>query len=235
MLSNHPSSSLLKNLKTAGLGLALSAMVVSPAAFADNSASVFYDGSVAGAAALASGAECADAYCKVLSTTLNNSGNYKDLVIGVSFETLLMTETVVRSKGGSKSTATADAEIMVKVLVDGVEAAPGPVVFDKRTQALWAELGGVLESCTDGDLDGTIEFSECEFTEEEIGLMLDTAQASTFNFLSYDIGSGSHTIDVYAKVSADGEVVDDTSAARFSAALGKGTLSVWEVHGAMNK
>jgi len=244
MLSHKSSSSLLKNLKTSGLALAMSAMVVSPAALADNSASAYFngDGGLAGAMALAGGAACTDdGWCKVLATTLNNSGNFKDLVIGVSFETMLMTETVVRSKGGSKSEAVADAEIMMKVIVDGDfenPAAPGEIMFDKRTQTLWAELGGVLENCTDTNGDGVVSITECELTDEEIGLILDTAQASTFNFLSYNIGSGSHTIDVYAKLSADGEDIagtSDNSSSSFSAALGKGTVSVWEVHGAMSK
>ncbi len=238
MLSNKPTSSLLKNLKMTGLALAFSTAAFSPAALADNSASAYFngEGGVAGAMAQAGGATCTgDGWCKVLTTTLNNSGNFKDLVVGVSFETMLMTETVVKSKGGSRSEATADAEIMMKVDVDGRMAAPGEVIFDKRTQTLWAELGGVLENCTDANGDGIVDITECELTEEEIGLILETAQASTFNFLSYDIGSGSHSIDVWAKLSVDGEdIVPNVSEARYSAALGKGTLSVWEVHGAMN-
>ncbi|GAA0693701.1 hypothetical protein GCM10009104_21370 [Marinobacterium maritimum] len=238
MLSHKDTSwSLLKHMKTTGIALAMSAVVASPAVIADNSASAFYDGDggIAGAMAQAGGAECMNGWCKVLTTTLTNSGNFKDLVIGVSFETMLMTETVVRSKGGNKSTSVADAELQMKVLVDGVMANPGEVVFDKRTQTLWAELGGVLDTCDVGD-DLVLQLDECTFTEEEIGLILDTKQASTFNFLSADIGSGSHTIDVYAKVlgGTDADTTDGSSA-NWSAALGKGTVSVWEVHSAMSK
>jgi hypothetical protein len=221
-----------KTLKIAGLVLASGGLMAIPGAFADNSASAFFDGSLIGAAAFASGSDCdAEGYCKILETELKNSGAPKDLVIGLSFETMLMTNTSVTSKGGNKSTSIADAEIRMKVLVDGVEAAPGVVTFDRRYQELWAKLGGVMD-CVDLNVDSIVSFDECTLTDEEIGLILDTTQASTFNFLSYDIGSGSHTITAYAQLTKNGSVVG-TGASDASAALGKGTLSVWEVHGAV--
>lgn len=220
--------------KTMFAGAALVGLLATPLSFADNSATDYYDGTaMIGAAALrAEGSVCDDqGFCRVLHTELKNSGTPKDLIIGLSFETALMTETVVRSKGGSKSSATADAKIEMYVKVDGVMAAPGTVTFDRRKQELWASLGGVLE-CSDVNLDGVITFDECTLTEEEIGLILDTTQASTFNFLAFDIGSGSHAIEAYARLSRDGEVVNDASW-NASASLGKGTLSAWETHGAM--
>ncbi|UTW11581.1 hypothetical protein [Marinobacterium rhizophilum] len=233
---------LLKTMKLTGLALAASTLMAVPTAFADNTASAFYDGAggFIGAAALTNGGDCdADGYCKVLSTVLANSGTPKDLIIGLSFETMLMTETSVKGQKGSKSTSIADAAIRMKVYVDGKLAAPGAVTFDRRYQELWAVLGGVLESCEDGVLDGVIDgiisADECTFTDEEIGLILDTTQASTFNFLSYNIGSGSHTIEAYALLEENGEVVGYGGNSAASALLGKGTLSAWEVHGAVNK
>ena len=72
-------------------------------------------------------------------------------------------------------------------------------------------------------------------TDEEIGLILDTKSAHSFNFLAYNIGSGSHTIEAYARLSRNGEIVEGQGEAGASASLGKGTLSVWEVHGAVAK
>jgi hypothetical protein len=145
---------------------------------------------------------------------------------------MLYTETAVKSKGGDKSTSRANAEINMRVYVDGNLAVPGEVTFDKREQTLWAKLGGVSE-CTDGSVDGIIDgivtFDECTFTDEEIGLILDTKSAHTFNFLAYNIGSGSHTIVAVAQLVADGAVVEGDGSHNESAALGKGTLSVWEV------
>ena len=107
--------------------------------------------------------------------------------------------------------------------------APGTVTFDKRRQELWASLGGVLD-CADSNGDGVISFEECELTDEEIGLVLETKAAHSFNFLAFNIGSGSHTVEAYARLSRNGEVVTGTGAASANASLGKGTLTVWEVH-----
>lgn len=223
----------LRNLKLGSVALVAAGVIAAPVTYADNSASAYWDGGLIGAAAMSanSGAQCDDAgFCKVLATELKNSGTPKDLVIGVSFETLLMTETVVKSKGGNRSESVADAKIVMKVFVDGTLANPGDVIFDRREQTLWASLGGVLD-CTDLNGDGIVSFDECTLTDEEIGLALDTAQASTFNFLSYDIGSGSHTIEVWAQLYHNGQVVEGDGSAAASAMLGKGTVSVWEVHG----
>ena len=97
----------------------------------------------------------------------------------------------------------------------------------------WASLGGIMD-CWDQNDDGIISFDECDITEEEIGLILDTTAAHSFNFLAYDIGSGSHVIQAYAKLSHNGDVVTADSNSTASASLGKGTLSVWEVHGSVN-
>lgn len=215
------------------LALIVAGLLAAPAAaLADNTASAYTtDGTaVIGAAANVAGMTDADGFTKVLSTTLSNSGTPKDLIIGLSFETSLFTKTVVQSQGGKKSTSVADAEIEMYVTVDGVPAHPGTVTFDKRRQELWASLGGVL-TCSDINGDGVVSFDECSLTDEEIGLILDTKAAHTFNFLTYNIGSGSHTIEAYARLSRNGEVVG-SGETEASASLGKGTLSVWEVHGA---
>ncbi len=223
----------LAQWKTGSRALMVAGLLATPGVYADNSASAYVglsESAVLGAAAVDICEPGLPGYCRVLSTELGNSGTPKDLVIGLSFETMLMTETVVRSKGGTKSTSEAEASIEMYVLVDGEMALPGEVIFDKRTQTLWATLGGVLD-CTDGNADGIISFDECDLTDEEIGLALDTAAAHTFNFLAYDIGSGSHTIEAYARLSTSDGVVTDSGSSNASAALGKGTLSVWEVHG----
>ncbi|MCW8329759.1 hypothetical protein MD588_13155 [Photobacterium sp. SDRW27] len=227
----------MNSLKTSSIALAIAGLLITSTSYADNTASAYTGNGTAVIGALASRAMLADdeGYTRVLSTELSNSGAPKDLVIGLSFETSLFTETVVKSKGGTKSSSTADAKIEMKVYVDGVLAQPGNVIFDKRTQTLWAKLGGSL-NCEDTNDDGIISFDECDLTEEEIGLILDTTAAHTFNFLAYDIGSGSHTIEAFARLSYGGEVVvEDPESGSGSwdanATLGKGTLSVWEVHG----
>ena len=217
------------NVNTLGKAFALAGlMAVSASVSADNSASAYVEPAVIGSEAVAAGVADADGWTKVLSTELKNSGTPKDLVIGLSFETMLMTETVVKSKGGDKSTSRANAEINMKVYVDGELAIPGEVTFDKREQTLWAKLGGIME-CADLNLDGIVSFDECTLTEEEIGLILDTKAAHSFNFIANNIGSGGHTIEAYAQLVADGDVVEGSGSHNESAALGKGTMVVFEV------
>jgi hypothetical protein len=223
----------MKAIKSLTVAMSLVGLGIVPTDVqADNSASAYTDDGTAviGSAAARAGLVDENGWTMVLSSTLKNSGTPKDLIIGLSFETMLFTETMVQSKKGSKSTATASAEIEMYVLIDGEKALPGDVTFDKRYQELWASLGGVLD-CEDLNLDGVVSFDECTLSEEEIGLILDTKAAHAFNFLSYDIGSGSHTIEAYARLSKDGSVVG-SGASNANASLGKGTLSVWEVHGA---
>ena len=229
----------MKMIKLNVLAAALvsAGMLSSAAVQADNSAVAWTDNGTAviGAAAVQAGLADTNGFTKVLSTTLQNSGAVKDLVIGLSFETMLFTKTAVQSKNGNKSTSVANAEIEMYVTVDGQPAVPGTVTFDKRYQELWAKLGGVLD-CTDLNGDGIISFDECTITDEEIGLILDTKAAHSFNFLADNIGSGSHTIEAFARLSTDGTAVTEGSGiADANASLGKGTLSAWEVQGAVNK
>ena len=226
----------MNTLKLKTISIMVASILSIPAIVqADNSATAFNDiegSSVIGAAA--AGVMTDTGWVPILHTTLSNSGAPKDLIIGLTYETMLMTDTTVKSQGGSKSSATADAEIEMYVTVDGETADPGVVTFDKRTQELWAKLGGVLTSCEDVSGDGIITFAECEFTDEEIGLILKTKAAHGFNFLASNIGSGSHLIEAFARLKSDGTVVTNNGVASASASLGKGTLAVWEVHGSMS-
>ncbi|MGR8941505.1 MAG: hypothetical protein ACU83V_05435 [Gammaproteobacteria bacterium] len=225
----------MKTPKLTAIAVAFAAagLLSSANVLADNTASAFTKNGTAviGAAAVNAGLADAQGFTKVLETTLQNSGTPKDLIVGLSFETSLFTKTVVTSKSLTKSTAVANAEIEMYVTIDGQEALPGTVTFDKRYQELWAKLGGFLD-CNDANGDGVIQYSECTLTEEEIGLILDTKAAHSFNFLAYNIGSGSHKIEAFARLSKDGTAVTEgTGDAAANASLGKGTLSVWEVHG----
>ena len=173
----------------------------------------------------------ADGWSTVLAGQIHTA-TPKDLLIGVSLETSLLTDTLVKSSGGAKDTSTAEAGIEVKVLVDGDAdenmAAPGVVVFDKRKQQLSATLGGYYTACTDTNLDGIIDVTtECTLAPEEIDLLLDTTAAHHFNFIKADLGQGAHTIVVKAKISNNKVFANGTAEA--SALLGKGSLSVEEV------
>lgn len=163
----------------------------------------------------------------ILSSQLH-TGSKKDLLIGVSLETGLYTDTLVRSKGGVQDTSNATAGIRIIVKVDGIEAQPGVVIFDKRSQTLSATLGGYFANCVDANNDGITDMlTECDLLDEEIDLILDTMAAHHFNFVYADLPAGDHTIEVLT------EVTGSTSAQNGSASaygtLGKGSLTVEEI------
>ncbi len=182
----------------------------------------------------------------ILFTGIKTS-QQKDLVMGVSLECGLTTRTTVKGQKGSKSTSTASSAVKVAVYldygtVDERMANPGWVTFCSRTQELSAVLGGVLESCTvnltDTDGDGipdTADFTkdDCEFTDEEISLMLDTMNANHYNFTMTNVGtagSEGHTVTVMARVKSqaegDGTHLKDAAA---NAYIGSGALIVDEI------
>ena len=171
-----------------------------------------------------------DGWSTVMSGQIHTA-TPKDLLIGVSLETSLLTDTVVKSSGGVKDVSTAESGIEVKVVVDGQEldpAAPGVVVFDKRKQQLSATLGGYYTNCTDVNLDGITDvLTECELAPEEIGLLLETTAAHHFNFVQANLGQGTHTVVVKAKISNNTVFANGSASA--SALLGNGSLSVEEV------
>lgn len=159
--------------------------------------------------------------------------NQKDVFVDASLECGLYTQTLVKSSTGTKDTSTAEAGVMVQVLVDGQPALPGPVEFCRRSQELTAKFGGILERCTDLNGDGTITADECTWTNEELNLVLKTMNANSFNFVLDDLGAGNHTIEVQAKI--DSATSAQAGSAEAKATIGKGSVTVEEVRMVQNE
>ena len=171
----------------------------------------------------------------VLSTMIKTP-NKKDLLIGVSLETALFTQTQVKGKNGTTDTASASATLEVSVLLDGKPfnptnlsgAFPPKVVYDKRAQTLSATLGGVIQSCQDLNGDGVITVAtECVVTDEMIQLILDTMAAHHFNFVAANLSPGIHTLEVQVGVGVDTSFGAGSASA--TAGVGRGSLIVEEV------
>ena len=171
----------------------------------------------------------------VLRTTIKTP-NKKDLLIGVSLETALFTQTQVKGKGGSTDSASASATLEVRVLLDGKPfdrsdlsgAFPPKVVFDRRAQTLSATLGGVIQSCVDLNGDGIIDVAtECTVTDEMIELILDTMAAHHFNFVAANLPPGTHTLEVQVGIGVDTSAGAGSASA--TAGVGRGSLTVEEV------
>ena len=157
----------------------------------------------------------------------------KELLVGVSAEVGLTTDTSIKGKNGGAAKAIAGAKGVVIFVAHrvgdcdpgdgdacGAVAAPGDVTLNSRVQTLNATLGGVIESCTDGlgdnadptdgignDPDGTIDVStECLVTDEEIGLILETVSANHFNFVLPNLDQGEYNITAYFTTRADAAI-----------------------------
>jgi len=160
----------------------------------------------------------------------------KELLVGLSAEIGLMTDTSVKGKNGGSARAIADSEAYVTIfavptgeynttVTPSIKALPGDVILSKRVQELDATLGGVIQSCTDAltvdsdgdDIldsgDGTIDVvTECIVTDEEIGLMQDTTAAHHFNFVLPDMTAGEYDIVAVFTTGANAEIDICTSA-----------------------
>ncbi|OFW17562.1 MAG: hypothetical protein A3H27_04970 [Acidobacteria bacterium RIFCSPLOWO2_02_FULL_59_13] len=167
-------------------------------------------------------ATCGSGWSNIANVSIKTS-QQKDLVLGASLETNLFTRTLVKSKGGTSDTSTAEAELRVRAVVDAAEARPGVVVFDRRLQSLMAKFNGI---CTDQNADNIVNYDECT-TPEELELILDTSAAHHFNFILEDVGVGTH--DVWMQGCIQTATTTQTGEATAGATAGKGSLTVEEV------
>ena len=169
----------------------------------------------------------------------------KELMVGVSAEIGIVTDTSIKGKNGgaAKALAGAGAGVVVfAVPVDGhgtpALAEPGLVVLSKRVQVLNATLGGVIEDCTFDSEAGTIDVAtQCNVSDEEIGLMIDTMASHHFNFVLPDMDQGEYALvaffvtGAFAKVD-DLTVIDGgtvTATAGATALIGKHMVTVQQV------
>lgn len=166
----------------------------------------------------------------LLSNTIKTA-NQKDLFINTSFEVGLFTQTTVSSKNMVADTSVGQAEVDVRVLLDGKEVEPGVIVFGRRSQTLSATLEGAIGSClvtttnVDGSFSTTVNL-DC-VTPETIELILDSTDAASFSFVAVDVPQGVHTISVQARIDTIGSAQNGSySALGF---VGKGTFTVESV------
>jgi len=125
----------------------------------------------------------------VLSTQIMPPGG-KDLFIGFSTQTTLAD---VSGQGGSgtpfSTTFTEEVnEIQARILVDGVAAAPGILVYDALIRTLSATLANPITSCHEvaevGPLAGVVT---CTFGSDFLGQLIETAGVRSFNFIMRDV------------------------------------------------
>lgn len=172
----------------------------------------------------------------VLTTQIKTSSQ-KDLVFDVALQCGIVTDTTVKSSGGTSSSSTARANIAVRVLVDDEPAQPDGsidatkdeaegVVYCDRVQTLAAKFAGL--TCTADATTGVVTCTD----PEELRLILKTLNANAFNFAKTDVGVGVHTVVVQARAQASVNFDDDASGGALAGAeafTGAGALFVEEV------
>lgn len=149
----------------------------------------------------------------------------KELLVGVSAEIGLVTNTSVKGKNGGTATAIAGGKAYVTVFAvpkggtdaDRVTAEPGQIMLSERVQTLDATLAGVIQSCAvncnlDANVLGGIlcedinVVEDCLVTEEQIGLLQNTTAAHHFNFVLPNMPSGVYDIKAVFTTGARAEV-----------------------------
>lgn len=151
------------------------------------------------------------------------TANKSDLLVGVSLQSTVLTDTTTKGKNGETSTSVAEGVVTVCLAVSGVSAAdiaPDCVTFESRKQTLQTKLSGIV-TCP-GD-------NFCSITDDEIiRLLLETMSANHFNFVVRNVSSGNHTVT--ATITAETDVNcsgNDLCAA--SVAVGPGSITIEEV------
>jgi len=97
----------------------------------------------------------------VLTTMIKNPTADDDLFIDVSQVTTITTTNVTSTSTASLISA-GNAKLQMRVLVDGVEAKPGPIVFDEQLTTLTSSLQSFLSlSCTNTPTTQTIITTSC--------------------------------------------------------------------------
>lgn len=151
----------------------------------------------------------------------------KDLIIGVSLECGLFTDTSVSSQLLNKVSAQSEACIEVQVLLDGLTldqfpfSGPNkPVIFNRRSQTLVAQFAGMV---TTDPVTGVITV-----TDEFLELILDTTEANAFNWVAANVGQGDHVVSVQSRISIKSNASSGGNAVA-AGGVGWGSLTVEEV------
>jgi len=160
------------------------------------------------------------------------TANKSDLLVGVSLQSTVVTDTTAKGKNGEVSTSVAEGEVAVCLSVDDgahTDLAPDCVVFEMRRQTLETKLSGVL-TCTATDAGGNVDFDDfCYVSDDEyVRLLLETMSANHFNFVVRNLGPGDHTITAtVAGTTSTNCSGNDVCAA--DVAVGPGSITVEEV------
>ena len=158
------------------------------------------------------------------------TANKSDLLVGVSLQSSVLTETKTKGKNGDTNLSVAEGMVQVCITVSGVDAAniaPACVVFESRRQTLETKLSGIL-TCPASDTPDVDDF--CSITDdEEVNLLLETMSANHFNFVVRNVSSGNHTVSATITATTHTDCTTFEESCRAEVAVGPGSITVEEV------
>ena len=167
-----------------------------------------------GALASTSGAATDDTgYVTVMQTFIKTS-NQKDLSADVSLQCGLVTDTTVKSKGGTLDISQAKGKISMRMKATNTntgqvrffepsetgtapDGGPMGVTYCSRLQRLEAKFAGL--NCKADLTTGVVTCAD----PEELRLLLETLNANSFNYLLGDVSSGVWKLEAQARAEAD--------------------------------
>lgn len=219
-----------KSWKVLSLAVALTFTLASGAAVAQSGHASAKATAQAGAINVlgTEGAHNFDVFTTILSNTIKTSRK-SALFVDVSMECGLFTRTTVKSKGGNKETAQAEAGVEVRVMIDGRYSEPGAVTFCHRSQELSATFQGIIDGCLFIDADNNIILDETCLEPEEVELVTRTMTANSYNFILNNVGTGVHTVEVQARMFLGSSTESAGSNSEARATIGKGSVTIEEV------
>lgn len=134
----------------------------------------------------------ADDWTTVLAGSMK-TGAPKDIAVLFTAESMVATYVKVHTKDPlAEDTDSSEAALVVRCLVDGVEAYPGPVTFDSRLMKLSAVLGEAIYTDGEGEL--------VSAGDQWISIYERTRAAHAFAFCLDDLGSGDHVVEIQAQI-----------------------------------
>jgi len=157
------------------------------------------------------------------------TANKSDLLVGVSLQSSVLTETKTKGRNGDINLSVAEGAVEVCLEVSGVYEALAPdcVVFEMRRQTLETKLSGVLTCPTEDD---PLIDDFCTITDdEEVNLLLETMSANHFNFVVKNVGPGNHVVTATITGTTDTSCLSTGEDCRAEVAVGPGSITVEEV------
>jgi hypothetical protein len=135
-----------------------------------------------------------------VSTTQIQPPGGKDLMITFSAQTAVEYNAGIIATTGSAGLVFGDLfnALNVRILVDGVPAAPGVVTYDSQFRFLEAFLANPISACHETDPSG---FVSCTFGQDTIVDILGTTSTHSFSFVVHGVSPQNHVVQAQVQFS----------------------------------